>query len=49
MSKNYVFDHYLPTTPSPIPGPGTFALNSHTYIPLFQKILDPPLISNIFS
>ena len=27
-------------------GPGTFALNSHTYNPLFGKILDPPLIMN---
>ena len=31
---------------SPLPhsfGPGMFALNSHTYNPLFEKILDPPL------
>ena len=24
-------------------GPGTFAMNSHSYNPLFKKILDPPL------
>ena len=27
-------------------GPGTFALNSHTYNPVFEKILDPTLIMN---
>lgn len=26
-------------------GPGTFALNSHTYKPLFEKVVDPPLPS----
>ena len=44
MSKIYLFKHYPPTPPPPFLGPGTFALNSHTYNPLFEKILDPPLI-----
>ena len=44
MSKIYLFKHYPPTPPSPFLGPGTFALNSHTYNLLFEKILDPPLI-----
>ena len=43
MSKIYVFKHCPPTPPSPFLGPRTFALNSHTYNPLFEKILDPPL------
>ena len=30
-------------TPSAFLRPGTFALNSHTYNPLFEKIVDPPL------
>ena len=44
MSKIYVFKHYPPPPPPPPPflGCGTFALNSHTYNPLFEKILDPP-------
>ena len=36
----------LPPTPPHFShsfGPGTFALSSHTYNPLFEKILDPPL------
>ena len=35
---------------SPLPhsfGPGVFALNSHTYNPLFEKILYPPLRSRL--
>ena len=40
MSKLYVFKHYPPTTHFPVP----LALNSHTYSPLFEKILDPPLL-----
>ena len=40
MSKIYVFKHYPPTPPPPFLGPGTFAPNSHTYSPLFEKILD---------
>ena len=44
MSKIYVFKHYPPTPPSPFLGPETFALNSRTYNPLFEKILDPPLV-----
>ena len=44
MSKIYVFKHYPPTPPPPpFLGPGRFALNSHTYYPVFEKILDPPL------
>ena len=43
MPKIYVFKHYPPTLPPPFLGPGTFALNSHTYNPLFEIILDPPL------
>ena len=49
MTKIYVFKHY-PSRPSPPPPPPhsfglmTLALNSsHTYNPLFEKILDPPL------
>ena len=44
MTKNYVLKHY---PPPPLPhsfGPGTFALNSRTFNPLFEKILDPPLL-----
>ena len=44
MSKIYIFKHFPPTPLPHSPGPGTFALNSHTYNPLFEKILDPPLI-----
>ena len=36
----------LPPTPPHLShsfGPGTFALSSHTYNPLFEKIPDPPL------
>ena len=44
MSKIYVFKHYPPTPPSPFLGLETFALNSHTYNPVFEKILDPPLV-----
>ena len=44
MSKIYVFKHYPPTPPAPFLGPGMFALNSHTYNSLFEKILDPPLV-----
>ena len=35
---------------SPLPhsfGPGMFALNSHTYNPLFKKILDPLLVQSV--
>ena len=44
MSKIYVFKYYAPTPPPPFLGPGTFALNSRTYNPLFEKILDPLLV-----
>ena len=44
MLKIYVFKHYPPTPPSPFLGPETFALSSRTYNPLFEKILDPPLV-----
>ena len=44
MSKIYVFKHYPPTPTPPFLGPGTFALNSRTYNPLFEKILEPPLV-----
>ena len=48
MKKIYIFKHNpnpnLNLSPFPHSfGPGTFALNSHTYKPLFEKILDPPL------
>ena len=40
MKKIYIFI----TLPLPHSfGPGMFALNSHSYNPLFEKILDPPL------
>ena len=44
MSKIYIFKHYLPPLLPHSVGPGTFALNSNTYNPLFEKILDPPII-----
>ena len=47
MKKIYIFKHNPnPNAPPPLPhsfGPGMFALNSHSYNPLFEKILDPPL------
>ena len=47
MKKIYIFKHYPPPPHSPpLPhsfSPGTFALKSHTYNPLFEKTLDPPL------
>ena len=49
MPKIYVFKHYPPTPPPPFPGPGTFALNSHTYNTLFEIILDPPLHCNEYN
>ena len=54
LTNLYLFNQnvenlYIQILPSnsPLPhsiGPGTFALISHTYNPLFEKILDPPLI-----
>ena len=41
MKEIYIYKHYPPLPHSF--GPGTFALKSHTYNPLFEKILDPPL------
>ena len=41
MKKIYIFKHYPPLPHSF--GPGTFALKSHTYKPLFEKMVDPPL------
>ena len=40
MTKIYIFKHYPPLSLPHSFGPGTFALNSHTYNPLFEKILD---------
>ena len=46
MKKIYIFKHPLPSPPLPHSfGSGTFALNSHTYNPLFEEIVDPPLNS----
>ena len=45
MTKIYIFKHYPPLSLPHSFGPGTFALNSHTYNPLFEKILDQPLFS----
>ena len=42
MKKIYIFKHDLPSHPHSFCS-GTFALNSHTYNPLFEKIVDPPL------
>ena len=44
MKKIYIFKHNPnPNAPPPLPhsfGPGMFALNSHTYNCLFEKILN---------
>ena len=47
MKKIYIFKHYPPLPHSV--GTGTFAFKSHTYNPLFEKIVDPPLDLNDFS
>ena len=46
MKKIYIFKHNPNPNALPLPhsfAPGTFAMNSHSYNPLFQKILDAPL------
>ena len=44
MKKIYIFKHDLPSLPHSF-GSGTFALNSLTYNPFFEKIVNPPLNS----